>query len=1366
MGGAVGSSRSARTPPRPATYLECPEVQGVHSQGEDMAYRMVRASRVRSALSRDLDSEDLQEAPLELEWELEKELEDPEGFRLESVETHPACGSGSDPDPEPIQPSVSPRGRFERLQDDRACAASFSGAPLRSQRCRGACVVKYLLAGAGVFLLGLVVGLYACSPWGQPQKPSTSTDLLERVARGITAEKVRTLLRSARDFNSLADLGEESRVSRIAQYWEELGLKDIQLSSYEVLVSHAGPTPNTIVDMSSKKCYLPNGARCDSRIQSSPAEPFFAAYSAVGTLEAEVVDIQYGSTEDLRRVRTETNVTQKIALLKVGQAPLLYTLHPQLSRLAELGFGASLFYVDPCDVPLDQATEHQAFGVTLNPGGDPSTPDLPSSPGSFREDRHNLTSLLVQPISASLARELLVAPAISRGQPCAALAMPTASGGKRIKLSITSETSYQRVHDVIGYLKGKTEPDRYVLVGGRHGSWYEGALADWRSSAAVVTQIIASVTAQTHAGWQPDRTIVFCSWGGVALGNIGSYEWGEENRVVLASRAVAYVSVRSPVSTRGSETTASPSLFQLASDILKVNTPTLFCLHSALHRHSNRTNTETQRQVRSCTGVGGCPGLNVSSLQSPVAVDFFSSQLSVPVVEFTSSASPSERSRFLSEVFFPFESSLVETLDPAFRLHEAVAKSQTRPGENWDSHSALRRSPRACCTAPEKQREFIVANIKHDEVSWSNFPRRSGVSPGARVDAGLSAALLHHLAGPTAVSPADTDSSGTPSWRRMTAEAILRLSTDPVLPFSPLDIALDVQKKLKDDPLSTRDLISAAASLRERSAMFQSELMRPANDPGERDPAHVRMLNDVLRDLEKSFLVSSPPPGFSRQFDPSHSLSRRGTERPDTGQRDQVSGGEDKDQDDDRHRHGRTDRHRHGRTDRHKHRHRDGRTDRHRDGRTDRHRHGRTDRHRHGRTDRHKHRHRHGRTDRHRHGRTDRHRDGRTDRHRHGHKHRHRHGRTDRHRHGHTDRHKHGHKHRHRHGRTDRHRHGRTDRHRHGCTDRHKHRHRHGRTDRHRHGRTDRHKHRHRHGRTGRHRHGRTDRHKHRHRHGRTDRHRHGHTDRHKHRHRHGRTDRHRHGHTDRHKHRHKHRHTDRHKHRHKHRHGHRDGHIGDKAAGTERDGDGHSDRDGYKTTQRTGEGPEGPAGAPACPPVVGWAGLPPACGESPLADLGGGDFRAPITGVVHVGVVGPSGVHFRVPILIVRLGSVGLRRVRPWTILRAPQNRPVASSPVVGVWSEAGMTEGLAARDVGGRLPPFFPFLFLLPSPGVLRRNILYGMSRQTPGFAVLKAALEDLQPVGANSSVSQVCASIRSAGQLIQSGMKLFENDPETLQ
>ncbi|KAL2089718.1 hypothetical protein ACEWY4_014406 [Coilia grayii] len=100
----------------------------------------------------------------------------------------------------------------------------------------------------------------------------------------------------------------------------------------------------------------------------------------------------------------------------------------------------------------------------------------------------------------------------------------------------------------------------------------------------------------------------------------------------------------------------------------------------------------------------------------------------------------------------------------------------------------------------------------------------------------------------------------------MTAEAVLRLCTDPVLPFSPLDIALDVQNKLKDDPLQTTELLAAAAILRDNSTFLQSETMRPANDPKERDPAHVRMLNDVLQGLERSFLIPAPPAGLYRNL--------------------------------------------------------------------------------------------------------------------------------------------------------------------------------------------------------------------------------------------------------------------------------------------------------------------------------------------------------------------------------------------------------------------------------------------------------------------------------------------------------------------
>ncbi|KTF74939.1 hypothetical protein cypCar_00040961, partial [Cyprinus carpio] len=125
------------------------------------------------------------------------------------------------------------------------------------------------------------------------------------------------------DFDSLSDLTEESKVRYIAQRWEELGLKDVQVTNHTALLSYPGPALSTITDLSSNQCYLPSGVRCDQPFTST-TEPFaFAAYSAVGNLV--------------------------------------------LSLLAEVGFGGCLLYVDPCDAPFGNKT----FGVTLNPGGNP-----------------------------------------------------------------------------------------------------------------------------------------------------------------------------------------------------------------------------------------------------------------------------------------------------------------------------------------------------------------------------------------------------------------------------------------------------------------------------------------------------------------------------------------------------------------------------------------------------------------------------------------------------------------------------------------------------------------------------------------------------------------------------------------------------------------------------------------------------------------------------------------------------------------------------------------------------------------------------------------------------------------------------------
>ncbi|XP_076134008.1 inactive N-acetylated-alpha-linked acidic dipeptidase-like protein 2 isoform X1 [Alosa pseudoharengus] len=737
-------------------------------RGEDMAYRKVRAGHRGSLRSRDLESEELQAATLELEWDMEKELQEPglDRFQLECVERQPVGnsvggGGGADLDLEPIQPSTSPHGRFQRLQEEPSYGSRFTRAASKAQRRaeNWSWAVKYILAGAGVFILGLVIGRYTHSTEEQTSGVLSDVDVLDSVLRGITAEDLRALKRNLAMVNSSwSEQSELFRVSLLVQKWRDLGLRDIHLSNYTVLLSHPGPSPSTIIDKHTNQCFLPNGEGCDatSPLPAADPSPSFAAYSAVGSLEAEIVDVQYGSIKDLTQAKASLNLTNKIAIMKLGQAPLLY----KLSLLEKMGFGGVLLYVDPCDVPSEVNIWHKAFGVTLNPGGDPSTPGYPSIKGSFRVQRPYLTSLLVQSISAGLAKEIMSAPTMGEGHPCTPLAMQSASDKRIITLNVTTQASYRTIHNVIGYLKGRINPDRYVLVGSRHGSWHEGS-EDWSSGAAIMTQLISSMMSQAHLGWQPDRTIIFTSWGGSALGSIGSFEWGEENRVVLESSAVAYISLYSPVRVgRSSCSTASPSLFQLASDIHK-------------------------RHLRSCTQNSCCPGPNISSLQIPGDVSFFANQLAIPTVQFTSSSTRTLETSFLSEAFFPSDPSTDKASDPSFRLHEAVAK--------------------------------------------------------------------------------------------MTAEAILRLSTDPVLPFYPLDIALDVQNKLKaayatrfishsDDPLQTAELLTAAAVLRDNSTFLQSESMRPANDPKERDPSHVRMLNDVLQGLEKSFLIPAPPAGLCRNL--------------------------------------------------------------------------------------------------------------------------------------------------------------------------------------------------------------------------------------------------------------------------------------------------------------------------------------------------------------------------------------------------------------------------------------------------------------------------------------------------------------------
>ncbi|XP_063578418.1 inactive N-acetylated-alpha-linked acidic dipeptidase-like protein 2 isoform X2 [Pongo abelii] len=666
-----------------------------------MAYQKVHADQRAPGHSQYLDNDDLQATALDLEWDMEKELEESgfDQFQLDSAENQNLGHSETvDLNLDSIQPATSPKGRFQRLQEESDYITHYTRSAPKSNRCNFCHLLKILCTATILFIFGILIGYYVHTncPSDAPSSGTVDPQLYQEILKTIQAEDIK---KSFRNLVQLYKNEDDTEISKkIKTQWTSLGLEDVQFVNYSVLLNLPGPSPSTVTLSSSGQCFHPNGQPCSEEARKDSSQDLlysYAAYSAKGTLKAEVIDVSYGMADDLKRIRKIKNVTNQIALLKLGKLPLLY----KLSSLEKAGFGGVLLYIDPCDLPKTVNPSHDTFMVSLNPGGDPSTPGYPSVDGSFRQSRSNLTSLLVQPISASLVAKLISSPkARTKNDACSPLELPN-NEVRVISMQVQTVTKLKTVTNVVGYVMGLTSPDRYIIVGSHHHTAHSYNGQEWASSTAIITAFIRALMSKVKRGWRPDRTIVFCSWGGTAFGNIGSYEWGEDFKKVLQKNVVAYISLHSPI--RGNSSlypVASPSLQQL-------------------------------------------------------------------VVEGPS---------FLSEALFSTRATKIEEMDPSFNLHETITK--------------------------------------------------------------------------------------------LSGEVILQIANEPVLPFNALDIALEVQNNLKGDQPNIHQLLAMASRLRESAELFQSDEMRPANDPKERAPIRIRMLNDILQDMEKSFLVKQVPPGFYRNI--------------------------------------------------------------------------------------------------------------------------------------------------------------------------------------------------------------------------------------------------------------------------------------------------------------------------------------------------------------------------------------------------------------------------------------------------------------------------------------------------------------------
>lgn len=282
------------------------------------------------------------------------------------------------------------------------------------------------------------------------------------------------------------------------------------------------------------------------------------AFSGSGVVEAEVVYVNKGRKEDFESLKAMgVDLTGKIALARYGG-----NYRGFKAKFAEAaGAVGLLMYLDPGDYGYGRGKTWPDGGwandtciqrgsiLTLPYNGDPLTPFVASQAGAERLALEDvpLPTILVQPIGYAAAERIMakmtgraVEDDAWKGGMRATYRLE--SGPMRVRLEVEQLREVRSTANVIGILPGAETPEQLVIVGCHHDAWGFGA-ADPLAGTIVLMETARVFAEEAKRGVRPRRTIIFAAWGAEEFGIIGSSEWCEGHRAVLARNAVAYVNL-------------------------------------------------------------------------------------------------------------------------------------------------------------------------------------------------------------------------------------------------------------------------------------------------------------------------------------------------------------------------------------------------------------------------------------------------------------------------------------------------------------------------------------------------------------------------------------------------------------------------------------------------------------------------------------------------------------------------------------------------------------------------------------------------------------------------------------------------------
>jgi hypothetical protein len=93
------------------------------------------------------------------------------------------------------------------------------------------------------------------------------------------------------------------------------------------------------------------------------------------------------------------------------------------------------------------------------------------------------------------------------------------AGAVTLDLDVQGERVDVLTRNIVGVRRGRTHPDRYVVVAGHYDSWYAGA----NDNCSAVGSLLSIVEANKDV--VPEYTMIYIGWGAEEPGLVGSYTW-------------------------------------------------------------------------------------------------------------------------------------------------------------------------------------------------------------------------------------------------------------------------------------------------------------------------------------------------------------------------------------------------------------------------------------------------------------------------------------------------------------------------------------------------------------------------------------------------------------------------------------------------------------------------------------------------------------------------------------------------------------------------------------------------------------------------------------------------------------------------